>query len=137
MKPKQVLFIDTSAFIALKVSDDHHYSQAQSFLKTIQKYQYKLHTSNFILDEVYTYFCKHHDIAIEMGRLILDNPLITLNQITVKDEQKAWEILLTFQDKTFSYTDATSFALMERLGILTAFSFDKHFEQYNKFEIVP
>ena len=137
MKPRQTLFIDTSAFIALRVSDDQYHSKAQHFLKTIQHYQYKLHTSNFILDEVYTYFCKYHTIAIEMGRHILDNPLITLDRIIAKDEQRAWEILQTFKDKTFSYTDATSFALMERLEIDTVFTFDKHFEQYGKFEIVP
>jgi predicted nucleic acid-binding protein len=27
-------------------------------------------------------------------------------------------------------TDATSFAIMERLGILEAFSFDRHFRQF-------
>ena len=33
--------------------------------------------------------------------------------------------------KDFSYVDATSFAVMERLGITDAFSFDEHFEQYS------
>ena len=33
-------------------------------------------------------------------------------------------------DKTFSYTDATSFAVMGRLGLKTAFAFDPHFRQF-------
>ncbi len=33
-------------------------------------------------------------------------------------------------DKRFSYTDASSFAVMERLGIGTAFGFDRDFAQY-------
>jgi len=41
----------------------------------------------------------------------------------------------TFSDKDFTYTDATSFALMERIDIMKVFTFDQHFAQYG-FEIV-
>ena len=34
-------------------------------------------------------------------------------------------------------TDCTSFALMDRLRITTAFAFDVHFHQYGRFTIVP
>ena len=39
--------------------------------------------------------------------------------------------------KDFSYTDATSFALMERLGLNTVFAFDEPFEQYGNFFTKP
>lgn len=35
-----------------------------------------------------------------------------------------------FIDKDFSFTDCTSFIVMELLRINEAFSFDKHFDQY-------
>ncbi len=35
-----------------------------------------------------------------------------------------------FTDKTYSFTDATTFAAMERLGITSAFTFDRHYIQY-------
>ena len=38
--------------------------------------------------------------------------------------------VLVDRDKTFSYTDACSVAVMERLGLKTAFAFDPHFRQY-------
>jgi len=44
-------------------------------------------------------------------------------------ESKAWQIIVHFHDKHFSYVDATSFAVMKRLGINDAFSFDEHFRQ--------
>jgi predicted nucleic acid-binding protein len=39
--------------------------------------------------------------------------------------------------KEFSFTDCTSFALMERMRITTAFAFDIHFHQYGRFTILP
>jgi uncharacterized protein len=40
------------------------------------------------------------------------------------------EIIYRYGDKDFTLTDATSFAVMERLAITRAFSFDHHFSQY-------
>ena len=54
-----------------------------------------------------------------------------------KDESKAWEIFVQYEDKGFSFTDCTSFAIMERLKIDTAFVFDDHFIQYGKFIVIP
>jgi len=137
MIPDKDIFIDTSAFIALRLYDDINHKRAQKFLETIKEKRLRLHTTNFILDEVYTYFCKVHNIAVEMAELIRNNPLITLHRISVEDEERAWEILKAFHDKTFSYTDATSFALMERLGLNKVFAFDEHFKQYGHFALVP
>jgi len=131
------VFVDTSAFIALRVSDDEHHEAAQQYLKVIKTKRLRLHTTNFILDEVYAYFCRIHAVAVEMAELIRDNPLITLHRVNQEDEELAWQILKQYGDKGFSYTDATSFALMERLEIMTAFAFDEHFEQYGRFSVEP
>ena len=131
------IFVDTSAFIALRVKDDLNYKRAQDFLTAVKDQRLRLHTTNFILDEVYSYFCRVHEIALEMAGLIMNNPLIALHRISADDEEGAWQILKTYSDKDFSYTDATSFAIMERLGLETVFTFDEHFDQYGRFSIVP
>ncbi len=46
------------------------------------------------------------------------------------DEERAFVIITRYQDKDFSMTDATSFAVMERLNLHWAFSFDSDFRQY-------
>ena len=46
------------------------------------------------------------------------------------DVTRAREIVYRYGDKDFTLTDATSFAVMERLGIRHTFTFDHHFSQY-------
>ena len=46
------------------------------------------------------------------------------------DIEAAWYIAQGFPDQDFSFTDCTSFALMERLGVTEAFAFDRHFLVY-------
>ena len=53
-----------------------------------------------------------------------------------QDHKQALAVLARYQDQDFSYTDAVSFAIMERLGIRTAFAFDADFRIYG-FEVVP
>ena len=54
----------------------------------------------------------------------------TVERVVEDDEQRAIEILVQYDDKDFFYTDATSFAVMERIQIDTAYTFDRHFTQY-------
>jgi hypothetical protein len=50
--------------------------------------------------------------------------------VTAADMEAAWLIGERFPDQDFSLSDRTSFALMERLHIYTAASFDDHFAIY-------
>ena len=61
-----------------------------------------------------------------------------LEIITVNEdiEKWAWVIFKKYQDQPFSYTDCTSFAVMERHKLKTAFAFDTHFEIFG-FKIAP
>jgi predicted nucleic acid-binding protein len=59
-----------------------------------------------------------------------------LLRITEEDEERAWRIFRQYDDKAFSFTDCTSFALMERLDINAVFAFDDHFLQYGRFVLL-
>ena len=54
----------------------------------------------------------------------------SIERVSAEDEAAARQIIARYTDKTFSYTDATSWAVMTRLRIRTAFAFDPHFRQY-------
>jgi predicted nucleic acid-binding protein len=51
-------------------------------------------------------------------------------RVRAADEARAQQILFQYTDKDFSFADATSFAVMERLAIRLAFTFDRDFAQY-------
>ena len=53
--------------------------------------------------------------------------VITVN---ARDLRRAYAIVRQYDDKDFSLTDATSFAIMERLQLRYAFTFDRNFAQY-------
>jgi predicted nucleic acid-binding protein len=49
----------------------------------------------------------------------------------------ATDVILRYTDKGWSFTDCTSFVVMQRLGIRRAFSFDDHFRQFGTVTVVP
>ncbi len=53
-----------------------------------------------------------------------------VEKATDADMQAAWAIGERFADQTFSIVDRTSFAVMERLGLTRAASFDRDFALY-------
>lgn len=75
-------------------------------------------------------------VAVNFGEALKTSGLVTIATITGTDEDNAWEIFLQYEEAGFSYTDCSSFAVMERLKIDTAFTFDMHFKTM-KHAIVP
>lgn len=58
-------------------------------------------------------------------------------RISERIEEKAWRIFKEHEDKKYSFTDCTSFVLMEKLNVERAFVFDKNFEQYGFSTLSP
>ncbi len=57
-------------------------------------------------------------------------------RVLPEEEEYAKELLARYQDKDWSLGDAISFAVLERRGVGAAFSFDRHFRQYGRFELL-
>lgn len=119
---------DTSGVVAFVRADDPHHAEAVACLRRLERNRWRLVLTNFIVSEVYALLLSRAspDVA---RRWLRENPMAP-ERVTEADEARARTILLTYEDKDFSYVDATSFAVMERLGIDTAFTFDTHFRQY-------
>lgn len=134
-----MIFIDTSAFLALENRKDEYHRPALLFRDSLLESRESLVTSDYVLDESYTIIRLRaaHKIAVQFGEMIQATGLIEIKYLTKEVLQEAWHIFKTFSDKEFCFTDCTSFALMERLQIKTVFTFDEHFNQYGKFEVKP
>jgi hypothetical protein len=129
------IFIDTSAWVALENKRDIHYKEAITFRDEIKNKRYRLFTSNFVLDETYTLCLANlgYEKTIECARRIRnlrDKGLLHVIYVTEDIEESAWLIFERFnKDKFWSFTDCTSNAIMQMLGIKESFSFDRDFEQ--------
>jgi predicted nucleic acid-binding protein len=125
------VFIDTSAFVALRNSSEAEHERARSALSGLIAEGVALFTSNYVFAETYTALMVRvgRDEAIEWGRRFRGGGAIDLVHLDRPTEERAWEILERHDDKRWSYVDATSFALLERGGESNAFAFDVHFSQ--------
>jgi len=130
------ILIDTSAWYAYIDKSDADHDAAVNLVRGLNR---PLITTNYIFDEILTLVKIRigSHIAINFGRKLWNQEVATLIRVIEEDELKAWEIFVEYEDKGFSFTDCTSFAIMDRLKIDTAFAFDDHFIQYGKFIVIP
>lgn len=123
----QVL-VDTSAVYALIDRDDSYHRRATAILRALPRRRLTPLLTNFIVAECHALILSR--LGADTARDWLLTQIWPVEQVSPDDEKKAREIIQRYVDKAFSYTDATSFALMERLHIREAFAFDAHFQQY-------
>ena len=122
------LLVDTSAVYDLIDRDDTYHRKAVTLLRYVPRRGLTPLLTNFIMAESHALLLSR--LGAEIARDWLLRQIWPMERITPEDEEKAREIIRRYTDKSFSYTDATSFAVMERLGIKEAFAFDPHFRQY-------
>lgn len=125
------LFLDTSFVIALEARDDQHHPTALLYWKKFQISPRPLVTTSYVVDELVTYFNSrnHHAKAVQVGRRLMDSALVNFLHVDETLFSEGWALFQHHSDKRYSLTDCISFAVMERLKIKTALTFDKHFLQ--------
>jgi predicted nucleic acid-binding protein len=123
--------LDTSAYFALVDLNEQRHPDAESIRHRLVGERWRLFTTNFILAETHALLLTRLGYPYAMRFLDeLEQSLTTIVRVVAADERRAREILRQYDDKAFSLTDATSFAVMERLRIPYAFTFDRNFAQY-------
>jgi len=132
------VFVDTGAFIALANEADQYHLPAKNCLLELQAGDVLLVTSNFVLDETYTRLRQKAGlrVAIAFGDKIQTSRQLKIVSVERKSEKRAWEIFKKYKDQTFSYTDCTSFSLMQENNLGEAFGFDKDFRIFG-FSLIP
>ena len=123
-----LVLVDTSAVFALLDRDDAFHEAAKAGLDLLRRSKSEPMLTNFIVAESHALILSR--LGAELARRWLVGNAWRVERIAVGDEERARAIVARYVDKTFSYTDATSFAVMERLKTRRAFAFDPHFRQY-------
>jgi predicted nucleic acid-binding protein len=125
------VFVDSSVYLALLDVDDEHHRDATQIVHQLATERYRQFTTNVLLIE------SHALILSVLGRTQAAQFLKDMQEshtvivrVRASDEARAKQILFQYDDKDFSFADAISFAVMERLEIRLAFTFDRDFAQY-------
>jgi uncharacterized protein len=125
------LFVDTSAWLALNDKNDQYHGEAVSRSALIKEQKIHLVTSEYIFDETITIirYRVSHRAAVMFGDALMSSTITSIEDITDEERLKAWVLFKKYRDKELSFTDCTSFALMMKLKLQKAFTFDDHFKQ--------
>ena len=126
------VFIDTCIFVALRNADDELHTRSKTLMKRTLKGEFgRIHTSDYIIDEAVTTAIvrtRRHDLAVDVGKYIIQTPRITKLWTTKDTFDTAWEKFKTFKDQPLSFTDCTTLAHMEKNRIKQIMSFDSDFD---------
>jgi predicted nucleic acid-binding protein len=127
-KMAERVFVDTSALYAYINSKDPDHERVKSYLKNFDG---QLIITNFVFDEIVTLVLGRmgHDKAVLTGNTLLNPKVFVVIRVRRNDERNAWELFVDRSDKTYSFTDCTSFIIMRRLGIDKSLAIDPHFQR--------
>ena len=130
------MLVDTSALLALTFPDDRHHAAAVAFVRAHP--QARLVLTELILAEVATRIRARAGAprAVAVARSLFDSRRYELLFVDSDVVRAALDLMTRFGDKRLSLTDCTSFELMDRLGLDSAFAFDTDFRDCG-YRMVP
>jgi predicted nucleic acid-binding protein len=131
-----MIFVDSSAWFAVYSLRDVNHARASNAIGTFRE---SLVTSDYVVDETLTLLRarREDERALVFGNCVVDGGLASIVSITTEDFLASWQVFQKFHDKEWSFTDCTSYVLIQRLGIRRAFAFDEHFQQFGTVVVVP
>jgi len=132
------VLVDSGPLYALNSPRDQYFTKAQRILKKLQNEKSRLVTTDYVIDEAVTTLLTTkrggYHFAMNLLNWIFSprktSPQLRIEWITPSRFHRARVIFRRFnRDKTWSFTDCTSYALMNELKLKKAFTFDEHFTQ--------
>jgi uncharacterized protein len=131
----QSIFVDTGAWYAAMVRRDRDHEAAKQFLKNNALL---LITTDYVMDETVTLLLSRvgHSYAVRFLDMLQTSQKIQLVYLTPRQIAATAALFRERADKQWSFTDCSSFILMQEHQIQTAFAFDEHFRQAG-FQVKP
>ena len=129
------IFVDSSYWIALRNRQDRYHADSKRIARWLIDNRFYLVVTPFIFAETHAYFSRVPEIREMVIRDFWENPIVKIEQPSPKDHIHAIE-LLHQRDKTYSFADAVSFVVVDRLELRQAVSYDGHFHQFGQFKVI-
>jgi uncharacterized protein len=132
------LFVDTGGWMACADAADPAHARASAARDTALETGLALVTTDFVVDETLTLLRVRLGLAAAEAwwRQVDGSSRLRWERISVERFDKARQLFFRYRDKRFSFTDCTSFVVMQELKIARALSTDAHFRQMG-FQAVP
>jgi len=129
-------FADTSFWIALVRRREQHHETAVALQRANRS---PVLTTNLVLGETWTFLNRRdgHDVARRAVELIRASQRASVERVDERHEDEAWRWLARHDERTYSFVDATSFAVMRRRRITEALAFDGDFSAAGYVEVRP
>lgn len=127
------LFADTSGWASLAdPTQPYHHLAAENYRNARQQRR-KVITTNYVIGELVALLTSPlrlpRQALIKFVDSIKTSPYVQVIHIDADLDLEAWQLLKQRVDKQWSLVDASSFVVMQRLGIYEALTSDHHFEQ--------
>jgi len=125
------VFVDTVAWVALLNRDDNLHDRALEVLQQLYADRVHLYTTELVLIEVANLLAApgRRTQAFHFIQSLKQQPVITVAGADEDLLSEGWQLFGARDDKAWSMVDCVSFVVMQREGILTAFTADHHFRQ--------
>jgi len=96
-------------------------------------------TTNFVIDEVLTLALSRRGAvsALRVAEALWAPSPLHVERVTAQDELAARRYFVGLAGAGASFTDCTSFAVVERLRLPAVLSFDRHFRLPGTFAVLP
>ncbi len=131
---KRAVLWDSSAVLALLDADDADHDRAAAHARRIATERRPSFMTNYVEVEAHALLLRK--VGRSLARDWLLRGGLPVLRVSAEEERRAREILAKFDDKDWSFCDAISFAVMDTREVRLAFSFDAHFRQYGRFEVL-
>ena len=125
---------DSGAILALVEAHDADHTRAVEIAKQIAVERRPSFITNYIEAET------HALLLRKLGRTVARQWLLTghlpVVGVVPTEEQRAKDILARHVDKDWTLCDAISFAVLDARRVSRAFTFDRHFRQYGRVQVL-
>ena len=132
------LFVDTAGWMACADESDPAHTRARQARDAALEQGSLLVTTDYVIDETLTLVRMRLGLSAAGAwwDQVAGSPRLRWEWVGTARAERARGVFFRYRDKDFSFTDCTSFVVMQELRLKQALTTDRHFQQMG-FQVLP